>query len=118
MKIYISHSTKYDFKNELYAPLKTARLVAQFILPHQESETLYPSKELFLSKGCDKVFAEVSYPSTGQGIELGWANSITIPIICIYKKGSKYSSSLQEVTQDFIEYNDSSDLIEKIKGII
>ena len=117
-KIYISHSTSFDFKKELYQPLKKAGLDYSFIYPHEKSSKPYPVKKLFLSKKCNLVIAEVSFPSTGQGIELGWANVYKIPIICIHKKGTNYSKSLKIITKKIIEYSDNLDLIEKMKKII
>ena len=114
-KIYISHSTSFDFKKELYQPLKKAGLDYSFIYPHEKSSKPYPVKKLFLSKKCNLVIAEVSFPSTGQGIELGWANIFKIPIICIYQEGKKYSNSLEKLTQKFIAYKDSKGLIQKLR---
>ena len=116
MKIYVSHSRSFDFINELYQPLKSPSLSGnhQFILPHELSQEDYPSKKLFIDKGCDLVLAEVSFPSTGQGIELGWADIAGIKIICVSRKTSKVSGSLKVVCTDFLIYNDAGDLIEKL----
>jgi len=62
----------------------------------------------------DLLIAEVSYASTGQGIELGWAEAQNIPIICFYKLTSKFSSSLKFVTSDIIEYSDENDFLDKL----
>lgn len=114
MKIYVSHSGGFDYKNELYAPLKTSGLDAEFIFPHENSSNSFNSKELFEKHLCDLVLAEVSLPATGQGIELGWADMFKIPILCVYKQNSKIAGSLKIITQDFIEYSDSTDLINKL----
>ena len=92
MKIYIAHSTKYNFKEDLYAPIRNSELNSNydFILPHENSDGQFNSKDLF-ETGCDLLIAEVSLPSIGMGIELGWANMKNIPIICFYKKGSQVS---------------------------
>lgn len=66
----------------------------------------------------DLVIAEVSLPTTGLGIELGWADYSNTPILCIYEKGSKFSSSLKFITNNFIEYDNSKDLIEKINNFL
>ncbi len=55
----------------------------------------------------DLVIAEVSLPATGLGIELGWADYSNTPILCIYEKGSKFSSFLKFITNNFIEYDNS-----------
>ncbi len=118
MKIYISHSTNFDFKKELYEPLKNSGLQHEWIFPHNTTTEQYNSKELFANNDCDLVIAEVSHSSIGLGIELGWANIAQIRIVCVYKTNSKYSSSLKSVSNEFLGYTDSVDLVEKIKQII
>ena len=118
MKIYISHSRKFDYKKEIYAVLRNSSLNKEheIVFPHETSEEPFDSKE-FLKK-CDLVIAEVSYPSVGVAIELGWANAFNVAVICIYKKGSKISDSLRLITDKFIEYRTGEELISKIKEAI
>ena len=120
MNIYVSHSTKFDYKTELYLPLRNSELNSQhtFILPHEASEGLFNTKELFHSKGCDLVIAEVSYPSTGQGIELGWADMFTIPIVGIYKDGVTPAESVHTVISKFMMYTSRENMIEDITGLL
>ncbi|CAN5120855.1 hypothetical protein BH09PAT1_BH09PAT1_6380 [soil metagenome] len=120
MNIYISHSRKFDFKNDLYAPIKASELASKnhFILPHDKTEELFNTKELFHSKGCELVIAEVSYPSTGQGIELGWANAMEIPIVCVYKDKAEFSKSLHEVSKRFLMYTSKENMIVDITGTL
>jgi hypothetical protein len=118
MKIYISHSTNFDFKKELYEPIKKNNPEYNFIFPHKQNTKQHYLKKLFSSKKCNLIIADVSLPSTGQGIELGWANFYKIPIICIYKQGSNYSKSLTSISKRFIKYKNSEDLIKKIKNIL
>ena len=66
----------------------------------------------------DLVIAEASLPATGQGIELGWADYATTPILCIYEKGSMISSSIKFITNNFIEYENVEDMINKINDFI
>lgn len=114
MKIYVSHSRDFDFRNELYEPLKSSLKSIEFIFPHEDSDKPFNTKELFENKTCDLVLAEVSRPSTGQGIELGWANLLNIPILCVFKTNSDISGSLSVLTDELIEYNSSEDLISKL----
>lgn len=116
MIIYVTHASQYDYVNELYLPLRHSEInsLNSVILPHENSQNPFSSSEFFQNRKCDLVVAEVSYPSTGQGIELGWANAAEIPIVCIFKAGSKLSSSLKTVSRDFIEYESASDLIQKL----
>lgn len=116
MNIYVSHSRNFDYHKELYIPIETSSLTIghSFIFPHKTSNDLFKTKELFLSKKCDLVLAEVSYPSTGQGIELGWADALDIPIVGIYRHGINISGSLIVVTDQIIVYTDSQDMLTKI----
>jgi len=84
MKIHVVHSKSHDFKNELYKPLRNSELNKehQIFLPH-ETEELIKTKELI--KQADVIIAEASFPATGLGIELGWADAFDRPIICLYK---------------------------------
>lgn len=118
MKIYISHSSNYDYINEIYKPIIESNISKNnnFFFPHENKDKVINTKEIISSY--DLVIAEVSFPSTGQGIELGWANYAQTPILCIHKKGVAISSSLQFITNNIIEYENSKDMIEKIGKFI
>ena len=120
MNIYIAHSSSFDFKKELYNPIKNSVLINNnnFIFPHENSDKLFNSKDLFIKHNCDLVIAEVTNQSTSLGIELGWANLCNIKIICIYKKGIITSKGLQTISKDILEYSDEGDLISKISDIL
>jgi len=118
MKVFISHSTQYNFMDELYEPIRNAEslLMHEFFFPHD-------TNVIFNTKGAiqnvfEVILAEVSLPSTGQGIELGWANDKDKKIICIYKTGSKISHSLNEITDNIIEYSGAQDMITKITSAL
>lgn len=120
MKIYVCHSRDFDYKKELYAPIRNSELNIQheFIFPHEKEDTSFNSKELLMSKTCDLVIAEVSYPATGQGIELGWANMLGIPIVCIYKDGTTPARSLSAVSSKLLMYTSIENMIEDISGVL
>lgn len=111
MKIYVGHSTGFDYKKELYEVLRNSALNSEheIVLPHEQDEGIFNSKEFL--KTCDIMIAEVSHPSTGLGIELGWANSYGVPIIYIFKNGAKISKSLNSVTNTFFEYSNTKELV-------
>ena len=113
MKIFVAHSSSFDFQNELYKPLRTSPLNTEheINLPQEKGPEVI-TKDII--KNSDVVVAEVSYPSTGQGIELGWANIFDVPIVCIYKEGSKISNSLSKIADRFVSYKDSQDMVNKL----
>jgi hypothetical protein len=120
MTIFVSHPTgfSYDYKKELYEPLRNSHLTKQYsiILPHDSSSMPYETRHLFAAKKCDLVVAECSYHSTGQGIELGWADIFQIPVVCVSKKGTQeLSGALKMITDVFFEYTDIEDMIKKIE---
>lgn len=116
MKIYFGHSREFDFKEELYKPIRNSDFNSSYdiIFPHEVNEKItdFVSKDVI--KNCDLMIAEISHKSTGLGIELGWADLFGRPILCIYKKNTKVSESLKVITDNFIEYDNSDDLIIKL----
>lgn len=120
MTIYVSHSREFDFEKELYEPIRTAVFFKDhtFVFPHENTDEPYPTKQFFKSGECDLVLAEVSYPSTGQGIELGWANLLDIPVICHYRDGMHPSSALSLISSKLIMYTDKENLVEDITKVL
>jgi len=118
MKIYFCHSTGFDYKQELYDPIKGSGFYNehQIVFPHGGLVEVFDTKEII--KGGDLIVAEVSLPSTGMGIELGWANDFGIPVVCIYKTGAKVSKSLNVISKRFIEYRDGDDLVNKLIKVL
>src|SRR3989344_1868786 len=114
MQIYVGHSTAFDYQKDLYQPLKASLLWKQhqFILPHDKQSLPINSKAI-ISK-VDFVMAEVSYPSTGLGIELGWADDASCNILCLHQQNIQPSSSLSIITSQFISYTDPTDLINQL----
>jgi len=118
MKIYVAHSNSFDYKKELYEPIRKSDINNKYeiILPHEVTTEQFNSKRVL--KKCNLVIAEVSYPSTGQGIELGWANMYDVPIVCYYKKGTKPSGALKVVSDEIFQYDSPKDLIQQINKYI
>ncbi len=114
MKIYIGHSSNFDYKEELYKPILNSELgqTHEIVFPHRESEEPANTRERMAM--FDLMIAEVSYPSTGLGIELGWAHSSGVKIVCVYKDGTNPSSSLKTICDDIIRYADDKALIRLI----
>ncbi len=118
MKIYVAHSTRFNYKEELYKPLRNSTLndKHEITLSHENPSGLFDSKTYL--DHCDLVIAEGSFPSTGMGIELGWANLKQVRIVCVYKKDTEPSPSLKAVTKEFVEYASPLDLISKLESLL
>ncbi len=69
-------------------------------------------------KGCDAVVAEVSAPSLGAGIEMGWADAFGVPVIVMSEKGSRVSFSIDNVVTQRFEYENPDDMLEKLKAAL
>lgn len=111
MLIYVGHSKELEYEALLYEPIRKSDLFHKhtFFFPHEKQNSTSASREII--EKCDAMMAEVSYPSTGLGIELGFASMFQKPIGCFYRKGVKISNSLGFITSEMIEYEDSGDLI-------
>ncbi len=68
-------------------------------------------------KSCNAMIADVSIPSHGVGIEIGWADAFNVPVILISRKGSKLSSSLRFISKA-IEYENLEDALPGIKNML
>lgn len=118
MKLYVGHSRDFDYKNDLYEPLRKSLLnkSIEIILPHENSDLPFNSKEGL--KDVDYMLAESSYPSTGLGIELGWADLYGKHIIAAHKAGVKLSNSVKSIATHIIEYQSTDDLLAKLQEIV
>jgi hypothetical protein len=116
MTIYVSHSSKINYQEDLYKPLRESELakVHEFFFPHEKGLNLFPTKELLDRRGCDLFFAEVSFPSHGQGVELGWAYERGVRIIMASKPEAKLSVVLAELSTEHFTYNTGAELISKL----
>lgn len=118
MRIYIAHSKKMDYINEIYRPLRKDKELNKhtLLLPHEHSDKSYNDREFY--KTLDIFISEATFPGTGLGIELGWVYDDNIPIYCLYKKGSKISSSIKSVTNNIFEYSNEDEFVKIIKSIV
>ena len=117
MKIYIGHSSDIDYINKIYNPVKNdlELMKHEITLPH---EKLNNNNRRDYYQNFDIAICEVSKPSTGLGIEMGFFFDNDIPIYCLYEKGMNYSKSIEVVSDTIIEYSGVEDFILKIKNII
>ncbi len=111
MKIYVSHSRGFDFKKKLYPALEHALRSHRLTIPYKDGVFVDSKKDISNS---DLVIAEVSMPSTGVGIELGWANLFQVKILAIHKKGTKVPESVKLIAKQVLSYSNSQDLATKI----
>lgn len=120
MRIYLSHSTSYDFTNELYLPVRTSPVLSkhEWFLPHEKTDSQFASRELFRNGGCDLVVAEVSNPSLGVGIEMGWASATGIPVVAMHKTTAKPSQSVRAVASRGFSYQSIQDMVDKLERLI
>lgn len=117
MKIFIAHSSSFDFRTKLYVPLRASALNAEHeILLPQEGEIEEITREMI--KDADVLIAEVSLPSLGAGIEMGWADAFSHPVFALYEKGTTPSFSIDNVVTKRIEYENSEDMIQKITSAL
>ena len=117
MKIFVSHSTNFNFKDELYTPLRNSELNSkhELVLPYEEGKEVIIKDVI---RDCDLVVAEVSNPDFEQGIELGWANEAYVSIICFYKPGSTVSPAIKYITESVSEYDSVENMLKSITAVI
>lgn len=117
-KVYVSHSSNFDFTSELYQPLKLSNLVNKFdfILPHDGQPYQSGAKDLI--KTCAKVVAEISFPSTGSGIEIGWADAFEIPLIILHNNNVTPSRYYYDLAENVLSYGSVEEMITKLADVL
>lgn len=119
MNIYLGHSSQFDYQTGLYLPLKKSQLwkIHVIFLPHDSDPSLPQNSKKTISQA-DLFLAEVSYPSIGLGIELGWAETFNKKVICMHRSDKEISSSLFVLCNQWISYSSTEEMIEKIEILI
>lgn len=117
MKIFVAHASNFAFKEKLYAPIRASELNSkhEFCLPQETDEDWVT---LDFMRTCDALVVDVSIPSTGAGIEMGWANALGIPILGIYEKGSRPSASAEYTTRMYREYANSEKMLKIVNEFL
>lgn len=113
LKIYeilVEELTKYA--NKIYSPIDTIKFKGT-------NEQMY-TRVMKMLQETDLVVAEMSSPSTGQGMELQEAVRLNIPIIIVAKKGSKISGTVlgSGKIKATLFYNDKEDIKDIFTNII
>jgi hypothetical protein len=116
MKILVAHASNFDYETELYQPLKQSAILQQHtvIYPHDDENAEIETNSHIPDS--DLMIAEVSYPSTGAGIEIGLVQAAGIPTLFVYKTGTKPTGSLKFIKGKLVEYTDSADLVSKVEA--
>ena len=81
------------------------------VWPHAGNDEVQATKNDLQS--ADLLLVEVSIPSTGSGIEMGWANDANKPIIAFHQAGTQPSPAVKFVTEQIHTYL-SSEQIEAV----
>lgn len=117
-KIYVAHSKKMNYKEELYKVIRGSKELEKYniLLPHEFDYSSSNPREFY--KDLDLFIADVTLTGTGLGIELGWVYDDNVPIYYIYKSGSKLSNSIRCVSDKFYEYSDNESLVKVLLEII
>ena len=117
MKVFVAHASNFAFKEKLYAPIRASELNTkhEFWLPQETDEDWVT---LDFMRSCDALVVDVSIPSTGAGIEMGWANALGIPILGIYEKGSKPSASAEYTTKMYREYTNPQEMLSVVTAFL
>ncbi len=105
-EILVKELKKYT--DNIYSPIDTIKFKGT-------NEEMY-ARVMKLLQETDLVIAEMSNPSTGQGMELQEAARLNIPIIIVAKNGSKISSTVLgsgKIKATFF-YNDKEDISENL----
>ena len=113
MIIQLWHSRDSNYLNDLYDPIKNSSFFIDhsWIFPHDGNIHVDSRESL---KSVDLFIVDVTNPATGLGIEIGFASVYNTDIIYIYKQWSNISSSLRYITDMYIEYTSTEDLIEQL----
>lgn len=115
--IFVTHSESFDYKKELYLPIKESKLSKDCnILYTTQFENFEVAREVI--RKVDFVFCEVTFPTIEIGIEMEWARNLKIPIICAAFKGGGISQDIHLMSYKVIEYGSSEELLMKLKNAI
>jgi hypothetical protein len=116
LKIYFSHASDSSFARAISNALKSGKDF-DIIFPHERSSEPCSIRPLLETGAIDLVLAEVSCPSTGQGIELAWADAANISIICVYEHTQKPSSSLAMIRTRVMPYRNTEEVLDLITSL-
>lgn len=116
LNIYIMHSDKVDYKNNIYKPLLKLGLMKDYflILPMSENFKSTYIKEL-LNKS-DVVICDLSKSNIFLSFEIKNAVKLNKKIYYLISSSDKKIKKYKNI--DLISYNNSEDYANKVKGIL
>lgn len=86
------------------------------VFPHTTAEEVHLTKKAI--ETCDRILVEISIPSTGSGIEMGWANAVGKPITAFHQGGSEHSPAVKFATEDIHVYITEDDIVEQLGKLV
>jgi len=99
--------------------------VKEFEKKHPEIEINYPhekAEEVQLTRDAislsDLVLVEASLPSTGSGIDLGWASAAKKKIVAFHQGGAQLSPAIKFVTKEIHVYVGKEQLAKILESLI
>jgi hypothetical protein len=118
MKIFVSHSSNYDYNKQLYVPFLEVveNSNHNVFLPEIDRDNIIKTKDIIMKS--DLFIVECSRPSIGLGIECGWAEAFNVPIVAIYEQSFKLSGSIKFITDKIYSYCNKNELKQLLKTII
>ena len=116
LNIYIMHSDKIDYKNNIYKPLLKLGLMKDYflILPMSENFKTTYIKEL-LNKS-DVVICDLSKSNIFLSFEINSAVKLNKKIYYLISSSDKKIKKYKNI--DLISYSDSGDYANKVKSIL
>lgn len=87
-----------------------------FKFPGETKEDIQRTKDDIAS--AELVLVEVSIPSTGSGIEMGWANAAGVPIIAFHQGGAEPSPAVKFATRDIHVYVTEEHIMDVLKALV
>ena len=116
LNIYIMHSEKIDYKNEIYKPLLELGLMNDYylILPLSEKYKSTYIKELLIDS--DVVICDLTNANMLFNIELKTARKLDKKIYYLIKDSDKNINKYKDL--EIIKYSDKEDYSNKVKNIL
>lgn len=116
LNIYIMHSERIDYKNEIYKPLLSLGLMKDYylILPLSEKYKASYIRELILDS--DIIICDLTKFNFLANFELKSAKKLDKKIYYLINEKDKNINKYK--TLDIIKYSDSKDYSNKVKSIL